>query len=215
MSKLREAAEQYLQLRRDLGCKLRETGRLLQRLPGLCRTGRGFPCHHGPGTPLGPATRRASSRRPGPRASAWCGVSPPGSAPRIDARKCRPPACCPAVIVRKRPYIYSDAEIRDLVRAAGQTRFGRGAEGPHLRDDLRIARGHRHARQRSAWHSIGRTWIWTKGSCGSGGRSSASLGSWRSMTPPARSSPITPARGTGSSADRPRRPSSSPKAATA
>ena len=30
MSKLREAAEQYLQLRRNLGCKLVETGRLLQ-----------------------------------------------------------------------------------------------------------------------------------------------------------------------------------------
>src|SRR4051794_33801628 len=30
MSKLREAAEQYLQLRRNLGCKLLETGRLLR-----------------------------------------------------------------------------------------------------------------------------------------------------------------------------------------
>src|SRR6478609_10167512 len=30
MSRLREAAEQYLRLRRDLGCQLRETGRLLQ-----------------------------------------------------------------------------------------------------------------------------------------------------------------------------------------
>src|SRR5262249_62153577 len=29
MSQLREAAEQYLRLRRDLGCQLREAGRLL------------------------------------------------------------------------------------------------------------------------------------------------------------------------------------------
>ena len=77
----------------------------------------------------GPSSPRASSRRPGLCASGWCAVSPSGSAPRIDARKCRPPACCPAVIVRKRPYIYSDAEIRDLVRTAGQLPSAAGLKG--------------------------------------------------------------------------------------
>jgi integrase/recombinase XerD len=128
MSKLHEASEQYLQLRRNLGCKLRETGRLLQNF-------------------LAFAEREGASHVTTDLALRWAqqpsGVQPATWATRLqvvrrfaiwlsasDRRTEVPPAgLLPGRYVRKRPYIYSDAEIRDLVRTAGQLASDAGLKG--------------------------------------------------------------------------------------
>src|SRR3954451_5331089 len=128
MSQLREAAEQYLQLRRNLGCQLRETGRLLQNF-------------------LAFAEREGASHVTTDLALRWAqqpsGVQPATWAVRLqvvrrfalwlsaaDRRTEVPPAgLLPGRYVRKRPYIYSDTEIRDLVRTAGQLASAAGLKG--------------------------------------------------------------------------------------
>jgi integrase len=128
MSKLREASEQYLQLRRNLGCKLRETGRLLQNFVAF-------------------AEREGAAHVTTDLALRWAqqpsGVQPATWATRLravrrfaiwlsaaDRRTEVPPAgLLPGRYVRKRPYIYSDAEIRDLVRIAGQLSSPAGLKG--------------------------------------------------------------------------------------
>jgi integrase/recombinase XerD len=128
MSTMREAAEQYLQLRRDLGCQLRETGRLLENFVAF-------------------AEREEASHVTTDLALRWAqqpaGVQPATWASRLqvvrrfavwlstrDRRTEVPPAgLLPGRYVRKRPYIYSDAEIRDLVRAAGQLASAAGLKG--------------------------------------------------------------------------------------
>jgi integrase/recombinase XerD len=128
MSKLREAAEQYLQLRRNLGCKLVETGRLLQNF-------------------LAFAEQEGASHVTTDLALRWAqqpsGVQPVTWALRLrvvrrfalwlsasDRRTEVPPAgLLPGRYVRKRPYIYSDAEIRDLVRTAGRLASASGLKG--------------------------------------------------------------------------------------
>jgi integrase/recombinase XerD len=112
MSTLREAAEQYLQLRRNLGCQLRETGRLLEDF-------------------LAFAEREGASHVTTDLALRWAqqpaGVQPATWATRLQVV---PPAgLLPGRYVRKRPYIYSDAEIRDLVRTAGQLSSPAGLKG--------------------------------------------------------------------------------------
>jgi integrase/recombinase XerD len=128
MSKLREAAEQYLQLRRNLGCKLVETGRLLQNF--LAFAEREKASHLTADLALRWA-QQPSSVQPATRArrlsvvrcfAAWLSVS--------DRRTEVPPAgLLPGRYVRKRPYIYSDAEIRDLVQIAGQLASASGLKG--------------------------------------------------------------------------------------
>jgi integrase/recombinase XerD len=128
MSTLREAAEQYLQLRRDLGSKLCETGRLLQSF-------------------LAFAEREGASHVTTDLALRWAqqpsGVQPATWALRLqvvrrfalwlsaaDRRtEVPPPGLLPGRYLRKRPYIYSDAEIRDLVRTAGQLASAAGLKG--------------------------------------------------------------------------------------
>src|SRR3954468_318337 len=128
MSTLRQAAEQYLQLRRDLGYKLRETGRRLEDFVAF-------------------AEREGASHVTTDLALRWAqqpaGVQPAAWASRLrivrrfalwlsaaDRRTEVPPAgLLPGRYVRKRPYIYSDAEIRDLVRAAGQLASAAGLKG--------------------------------------------------------------------------------------
>lgn len=128
MSKLREAAEQYLQLRRSLGCKLVETGRLLQNF-------------------LAFAEREGASHVTTDLALRWAqqpsGVQPSTWALRLqvvrrlalwlsasDRRTEVPPAgLLPGRYVRKRPYIYSDAEIRELIRIAGHLASASGLKG--------------------------------------------------------------------------------------
>ena len=128
MSTLRQAAEQYLQLRRDLGSKLSETGRLLQSF-------------------LAFAEREGASHVTTDLALRWAqqpaGVQPATWALRLqvvrrfalwlsaaDRRtEVPPPGLLPGRYLRKRPYIYSDAEIRDLIRAAGQLSSAAGLKG--------------------------------------------------------------------------------------
>jgi integrase/recombinase XerD len=128
MSTLREAAEQYLQLRRDLGCQLRKTGCLLENF-------------------LAFAEREGASHVTTDLALRWAqqpaGVQPATWASRLqvvrrfslwlsaaDRRTEVPPAgLLPGRYARKRPYIYSDAEIRDLVRTAGQLASAEGLKG--------------------------------------------------------------------------------------
>ena len=119
MSQLREAAEQYLRLRRDLGCQLREAGRLLHDF-------------------LAFAEREGASHITTDLAIRWAqrpaGVQPVTWALRLrvvrrfavwlsatDRRTEVPPdGLLPGRYVRRRPYIYSDAEIADLVETAGR-----------------------------------------------------------------------------------------------
>ena len=128
MSDLREAAERYLQLRRNLGCKLVEPGRLLQSFLAFAEreeashvtTDLALRWAQQPSS-VQPATRarRLSVVR---RFAAWLSAS--------DRRTEVPPAgLLPGRYVRKRPYIYSDAEIRDLIRTAGQLASASGLKG--------------------------------------------------------------------------------------
>src|SRR4051812_2091295 len=128
MSTLRQAAEQYLQLRRDLGYKLRETGRRLGDFVAFSE--RGGASHvttdlalRWAQQPAGgqPATRAA--RLPIVRRFAlWLNAA--------DRRtEVPPPGLLPGRYLRKRPYIYSDSEIRDLIRAAGQLSSAAGLKG--------------------------------------------------------------------------------------
>jgi integrase/recombinase XerD len=128
MSTLRQAAEQYLQLRRDLGYKLRETGRRLEDFVAF-------------------AEREGASHVTTDLALRWAqqpaGVQPATWASRLrivrrfalwlnaaDRRtEVPPPGLLPGRYLRKRPYIYSDAEIRDLIRAAGQLASAAGLKG--------------------------------------------------------------------------------------
>jgi integrase/recombinase XerD len=128
MSQLREAAEQYLRLRRDLGCQLREAGRLLhdflafaeregvsQITTDLAVRWAQRPAGAQPATR---ATRLGVVRR----FAAWLSAS--------DRRTEVPPAgLLPGRYLRKRPYIYSDTEITDLVRAAGRLPSATGLKG--------------------------------------------------------------------------------------
>ena len=128
MSTLRQAAEQYLQLRRDLGCKLRETGRLLEDFVAFAER-EGAPhvttdlALRWAQQPAGvqPATW-ASRLRIVRRFALWLSAA--------DRRTEVPLAgLLPGRYVRRRPYIYSDAEIKDLVRAAGQLASAAGLRG--------------------------------------------------------------------------------------
>src|SRR5437764_1826124 len=128
MSQLREAAERYLRLRRDLGCQLREAGRLLQDF-------------------LAFAEREGAPHVTTDLAVRWAqqpaGVEPAAWALRLrvvrrfalwlgatDRRTEVPPAgLLPGRYVRRRPYIYSDAEVTDLVRAAGRLASAAGLKG--------------------------------------------------------------------------------------
>jgi integrase/recombinase XerD len=128
MSTLRQAAEQYLQLRRDLGYKLRETGRRLEDFVAF-------------------AEREGASHVTTDLALRWA-QQPAGVQPATWASRLRivrrfalwlsaadrhtevpPPGLLPGRYLRKRPYIYSDAEIRDLIRAAGQLASAAGLKG--------------------------------------------------------------------------------------
>jgi len=128
MSKLREAAEQYLQLRRNLGCKLVETGRLLQDFLAFAEwegashvtTDLALRWAQQPAG-VQPATW-ASRLRIVRRFALWLSAA--------DRRTEVPLAgLLPGRYVRRRPYIYSDAEIKDLVRAAGQLASAAGLRG--------------------------------------------------------------------------------------
>ncbi|HEY7330691.1 MAG TPA: tyrosine-type recombinase/integrase [Gemmataceae bacterium] len=128
MSKLRDACEEYLQLRHELGSQLREATGLLRNFVTFAeREGAAFVT-----TDLAlrwaqqpqdaqPATWgwRLSVVR---RFTVWLSVS--------DRRTQIPPnGLLPLGYRRKRPYIYSDAEIEELVRAASRIPSAAGLKG--------------------------------------------------------------------------------------
>jgi integrase len=128
VSELREAAERYLQLRRDLGCQLREAGRLLQDF--LAFAEREGACHVTTDLALRWAQQPAGAQpvtwalrlRVVRRFALWLSAT--------DRRTEVPPAgLLPGRYVRKPPYIYSDAEVADLVRTAGQLASAAGLKG--------------------------------------------------------------------------------------
>ena len=69
------------------------------------------------------------SRQPGLLAFGWCDVSPSGSARQTDVPKYRPWVFLPYRYRRQPPYIYSDAEIDKLVRAASRLASPQGLKG--------------------------------------------------------------------------------------
>src|SRR3954454_19068619 len=114
MSTLRQASEQYLQLRRDLGCKLSGVGCLLQNFVAFAeREGATHVttdlalrwAQHPPGAQQATWAARLGVVR---RFAAWLSAS--------DRRTEVPPAgLLPGRYRRQRPYIYSDVEIEGLV----------------------------------------------------------------------------------------------------
>jgi len=128
MSKLRQAAGEYLQLRRQLGYQLRGVDRVLQAFVAF-------------------ADREGFSHVTVDLALRWAqqpsGVQPATWAWRLrvvrrfavwlsasDRRTEVPPAgLLPCRYRRRRPYIYSDAEIDDLVRAADRLPSAAGLKG--------------------------------------------------------------------------------------
>jgi integrase/recombinase XerD len=128
MSKLRQAAREYLQLRRQLGYQLRGVDRVLQAFVAFAeREGASYVtvdlALRWAQQPSGaqPATW-ACRLRVVRRFAVWLSAS--------DGRTEVPPAgLLPWRYRRKRPYIYSDAEIEGLVRAAGRLPSARGLKG--------------------------------------------------------------------------------------
>jgi integrase/recombinase XerD len=128
MSALREASEQYLRLRRDLGYKLREPAGLLRNFVAF-------------------AEREGATHITTDLALRWA-QQPVGAQPATwglrlgvvrrfavwlsakDRRTEVPPAgLLPCRYRRKRPYLYSDAEIERLIRTAGRLPSAAGLKG--------------------------------------------------------------------------------------
>jgi integrase/recombinase XerD len=128
MSTLREASQEYLQLRRQLGCKLRGADRMLQSFVAF-------------------AEREQASHVTTDLALRWA-QQPPQVQPATWAWRLRlvrrfaiwlsasdrrteipPVGLLPYRYGRKRPYLYSDVEIENLVRAAGRLPSVAGLKG--------------------------------------------------------------------------------------
>ena len=128
MSTLREAAEQYLRLRRELGYKLREPA-------GLLRNFVAFAEREGATHVTTDLALRWAQQPPDAQPATW--VWHLGVVRRFavwlsasDRRTEVPPAgLLPGRYRRQRPYIYSDAEIEGLVRAAGRLYSAAGLKG--------------------------------------------------------------------------------------
>jgi integrase len=128
MSTLREASEQYLQLRRELGYKLREPA-------GLLRSFVVFAEREGANHVTTDLALRWAQQPPGSQPTTWAGrlgvvrrfaVWLSASNRRTEVP---PVGLLPCRYRRKRPYIYSDAEIENLVRTAGQLPSAAGLKG--------------------------------------------------------------------------------------
>jgi integrase len=128
MSTLREAADQYLQLRRDLGYQLHGPARLLRSFVAFAE-------QEGADNVTTDLALRWARQPADAQPATWAGrlrvvrrfaVWLSASAPRTQV----PPAgLLPGHYRRKRPYIYSDAEIEGLVAAAGRISSAVGLKG--------------------------------------------------------------------------------------
>jgi integrase/recombinase XerD len=128
MSELGEAVKEYLQLRRNLGFRLRVPGRLLHSFAAFAE--REKATHLTAGLALRWAQQPADAKpttwavrlQTVRRFAIWLSAS--------DRRTEVPPAgLLPYRYERKRPYVYSDAEIASLVRTAGQLPSPAGLKG--------------------------------------------------------------------------------------
>jgi integrase len=128
MSQLRQAVEEYLQLRRSLGFLLRGPGRLLHSFAAFAE--REKATHLTADLALRWAQQPADARpttwavrlQTVRRFAIWLSVS--------DRRTEVPPTgLLPYRYERKRPYLYSDAEVANLVRTAGQLPSPAGLKG--------------------------------------------------------------------------------------
>ena len=128
MSELREAAEQYLQLRRELGCQDAQGPRLLRSFVAFAE--REGAAHVTTDLALRWA-QQPSGAQPATwawrlsvvrRFAVWLSASDP-------ATEVPPPGLLPGRYRRKRPYIYSDAEIEGLVEAASRLPSRAGLKG--------------------------------------------------------------------------------------
>ncbi|MBI4322004.1 MAG: tyrosine-type recombinase/integrase [Chloroflexi bacterium] len=128
MNQLRETSERYLQLRRQLGYKLRGVARLLRSFVAFAE-------REGADHITTDLALRWAQQPPGAQPATW--ASRLGVARRFavwlsasDRRTEVPPAgLLPCRYRRKRPYLYSDAEIEGLVRAAGRLPSAAGLKG--------------------------------------------------------------------------------------
>jgi integrase/recombinase XerD len=128
MSQLHEAIKEYLQLRRSLGYQLREPGRLLHRFAAFAEGEQAT--HLTVDLALRWAQQPADARpttwavrlRTVRRFALWLSAS--------DRRTEVPPAgLLPYRYERKRPYLYSEADIANLVRTARQLPSPAGLTG--------------------------------------------------------------------------------------
>jgi integrase/recombinase XerD len=128
MSQLHEAVQEYLQLRRNLGFQLREPGRLLHSFAAFAEQEKAT--HITTDLALRWAQQPADARpttwavrlQTVRRFAIWLSAS--------DRRTEVPPAgLLPYRYERKRPYLYSDVEIANLVRTAGQLPSLAGLKG--------------------------------------------------------------------------------------
>jgi integrase len=128
MSQLQEAVKEYLQLRRNLGYLLRESGRLLHSFAAFAEQEKAthitvdlalrWAQQPAAASPATWAVRLQTVRR----FAIWLSVS--------DGRTEVPPAgLLRGRYERRRPYIYSDAEIVNLVHAASQLPSPAGLKG--------------------------------------------------------------------------------------
>jgi integrase len=128
MSQLHEAVKEYLQLRRNLGYLLREPGRLLHSFAAFAEREKAthitvdlalrWAQQPADASPATWAVRLQTVRR----FAIWLSAS--------DRRTEVPPAgLLRGRYERKRPYLYSDAEIANLVRTAGQLPSPAGLKG--------------------------------------------------------------------------------------
>ena len=147
MKTLRQALEDYLALRRAMGFKLSEAGTLLPQFVEFLDQQGPHVHHHGMGRGVGDPTPSCPTRRM-------------GEAPALGAGLCalpqrhRPPygdpadrSSCRTVHSVASPYLYSDAEIAQLLTAASHLPSATGLRASHLHHRVRLAGGHRHAHQ--------------------------------------------------------------------
>ena len=128
MSKLRDACEQYLQLRRELGYQLCGVARLLRSFVAFAE-------REGAAHVTTDLALRWAQQPPGVQSATWAwrlrvvrrfAVWLSAS----DRHTQVPPAgLLPICYRRKRPYIYSDVEIEGLVRAASRIPSTAGLKG--------------------------------------------------------------------------------------
>ena len=144
MSTLRDDLRKYLELRRNLGFKLQKAGSALRSFVAFAeREGASYIT-----TNLAIRwTKESRQVQPATWAARLCMVRRFAVwLSATDQRTEVPPVgLLPHRYHRRRPYIYSDAEIDKLVRAASRLPSPRGLNGLHVLDHFWAPVGHRHA----------------------------------------------------------------------